>query len=152
MATTFYLFYYIFQDPPDCLWLAATWTEPVPWLPADACPASCSLNTTACAVNQRLDEHLHGHPRAHYLPRPDWATETGNERDLLSRERLHLSPLGVETLAAEVTTAVAEVKQVCHRRKFQCLFLLCCSQCTICSVHLFSYFYACKYCVQHVKV
>ena len=77
------------------------------------------VNTCACAVNRRLDEHLHGHPRASYLPHPDWAPHGQPRRDLLSRDGLHLSRLGQETLAGEITNAVESVKQVLRLNVFR---------------------------------
>jgi lysophospholipase L1-like esterase len=70
------------------------------------------VNARACAVNRRLDRHLHQHPCATYLPHPDWTTESKVQRELLSRDGLHLSELGFKTLGEEITDAVASVKQV----------------------------------------
>ena len=82
---------------PDCQLLPANLT---------------ALNTTATEVNRALAEVLHYEPRATYLAHPQWVTAGTVQRDLLSRDGLHLSPRGAETLAEEITTAVDVVKQV----------------------------------------
>lgn len=66
-------------------------------------------NQRAVEVNLWLQDHLLAHPRASYLPHPDWST---TREDLFGRDGLHFSFLGAETLAAEITSTVDVVMEV----------------------------------------
>lgn len=72
------------------------------------------INVRACEVNRRVDEFISSQPRVTYLPHPEWV-----RRDLLSRDGLHLSQLGAQTLASEIVQAVAVVTPVLSVRIFQ---------------------------------